>query len=178
MKKIFAAAVVAATVAVSAPAMAATNIPLTNNNGLYVGAFASESKTGEFTDVYKFTVPSAGFVGASLITLAFNLPGMDPMVNFVLTKVTLNGVDLTLTPTSTNNYQAESLSPIPSKNNPQSLIVKGTVTGGSATYGGNVAFRASAAVPEPGTWALMILGFGIVGYAMRRRPAVRFAQAI
>lgn len=27
-----------------------------------------------------------------------------------------------------------------------------------------------AAVPEPGSWALMLLGFGFVGVAMRRRP--------
>ncbi|WP_294196510.1 PEPxxWA-CTERM sorting domain-containing protein [uncultured Sphingomonas sp.] len=34
----------------------------------------------------------------------------------------------------------------------------------------------TAAVPEPGTWALMILGFGAVGYSMRRKKAVvRFA---
>ncbi|MEL6875314.1 MAG: PEPxxWA-CTERM sorting domain-containing protein, partial [Pseudomonadota bacterium] len=26
-------------------------------------------------------------------------------------------------------------------------------------------------VPEPGTWAMMILGFGLVGGAMRRRKA-------
>jgi hypothetical protein len=34
-----------------------------------------------------------------------------------------------------------------------------------------------AAVPEPGTWAMMILGFGFVGAAYRRRPRVdvRFA---
>ena len=32
-------------------------------------------------------------------------------------------------------------------------------------------------VPEPATWAMMILGFGVVGSAMRRRPkvSVRFA---
>jgi hypothetical protein len=30
----------------------------------------------------------------------------------------------------------------------------------------------AAAVPEPATWALMILGFGAVGHAMRRRKAV------
>lgn len=29
------------------------------------------------------------------------------------------------------------------------------------------------AVPEPATWMLAILGFGVVGYAMRRRPANR-----
>ena len=34
-----------------------------------------------------------------------------------------------------------------------------------------------AAVPEPATWALMILGFGAVGGAMRRRPATRSALA-
>lgn len=32
-----------------------------------------------------------------------------------------------------------------------------------------------AGVPEPATWALMILGFGAVGGAMRRRSAVRTA---
>jgi hypothetical protein len=26
------------------------------------------------------------------------------------------------------------------------------------------------AVPEPGTWALMLLGFGLIGWILRRRP--------
>lgn len=33
----------------------------------------------------------------------------------------------------------------------------------------------TAAVPEPATWALMILGFGIIGFSMRRQPASRYA---
>lgn len=36
---------------------------------------------------------------------------------------------------------------------------------------------AAPAVPEPATWALMIAGFGTVGYAMRRRRA-RIAYAV
>lgn len=32
-------------------------------------------------------------------------------------------------------------------------------------------------VPEPGTWAMMLLGFGAAGYAMRRRRAPVLAQA-
>lgn len=38
-------------------------------------------------------------------------------------------------------------------------------------------FGAGAAVPEPSTWALLILGFGLIGAAMRRRdaPTVRYA---
>ena len=35
----------------------------------------------------------------------------------------------------------------------------------------------TGAVPEPGTWAMMLIGFGAIGGAMRRRPAVRLAAA-
>jgi hypothetical protein len=38
--------------------------------------------------------------------------------------------------------------------------------------------RDLAAVPEPATWAMMILGFGVVGGAMRRRVRVRAAIAV
>lgn len=38
-------------------------------------------------------------------------------------------------------------------------------------------FSPVAAVPEPGTWAMMLLGFGAMGVALRRRQrAVRIAQ--
>jgi hypothetical protein len=33
------------------------------------------------------------------------------------------------------------------------------------------------AVPEPGTWMLMLLGFGAIGFAMRRRRNVRVSFA-
>jgi hypothetical protein len=36
----------------------------------------------------------------------------------------------------------------------------------------------TSTVPEPGTWAFMILGFSVVGYALRRRTAVRFGRQI
>lgn len=32
---------------------------------------------------------------------------------------------------------------------------------------------ATAAVPEPATWAMMVAGFGIVGFSMRRRSNLR-----
>ncbi|MBT9472342.1 MAG: PEPxxWA-CTERM sorting domain-containing protein [Phenylobacterium sp.] len=39
----------------------------------------------------------------------------------------------------------------------------------------NVSIGVSSAVPEPATWAMMIMGFGLVGSAMRRRQALHFA---
>lgn len=42
--------------------------------------------------------------------------------------------------------------------------------GGSSVYADNFSF--DTAVPEPTTWALMILGFGGAGAALRRRRAV------
>ncbi|WP_445190795.1 PEPxxWA-CTERM sorting domain-containing protein [Sphingomonas sp. Tas61C01] len=46
----------------------------------------------------------------------------------------------------------------------QSGLLLGDYTGG---------FTIAAAVPEPASWALMIMGFGAVGNAMRRRSAVQ-----
>lgn len=37
--------------------------------------------------------------------------------------------------------------------------------------------RADSPVPEPGTWAMMILGFGIAGFRVRRGPRVRVTYA-
>lgn len=53
-------------------------------------------------------------------------------------------------------------------------------TNGVTFTGGNgIASSISAAVPEPATWAMMILGFGVLGGALRRRQkgvtTVRFA---
>ncbi len=41
----------------------------------------------------------------------------------------------------------------------------------------NLSLSISSAVPEPATWAMMILGFGFAGFAMRRRQAARASFA-
>ncbi|MXO85236.1 PEPxxWA-CTERM sorting domain-containing protein [Altererythrobacter aurantiacus] len=50
----------------------------------------------------------------------------------------------------------------------------------NASYGGNLTFTPlAAAVPEPATWLMMILGFAAIGFSMRRRKdsAVRVNYA-
>lgn len=49
---------------------------------------------------------------------------------------------------------------------------------GLTTPGANVDYKIYATVPEPATWALMIMGFGGVGAAVRRRRLKPSAQAI
>jgi hypothetical protein len=56
------------------------------------------------------------------------------------------------------------------------LFVSGnfnTPVNSNPTYGGTLNI---AAVPEPATWGLMLLGFGGIGFAMRRRRRPALAQ--
>ena len=50
-----------------------------------------------------------------------------------------------------------------------------TPTGSSVNID-NLVFRTAAAVPEPGTWALLLIGFGMTGFALRRKK-IDFALA-
>lgn len=185
MNKLFASALIASTALMASPVMAAKqiNTPITigpAGSAIQTGTFENTVTTadlvnGLFTDTYTFVVPTPGRVGASAVTLTF-----DGSLTF--TSVLLNNVALQITALrdSQNNivsYAATSpFGGLLSGANPQRLSVAGNLTGAVGTYTGNVRFE--NAVPEPATWALMILGFGVVGYAMRRRPSVRFAQAI
>lgn len=59
-----------------------------------------------------------------------------------------------------------------STNRFNSVTLRGydTVNGSAETYNlNNAQFGVFSAVPEPGTWAMMLFGIGGVGFAMRRR---------
>jgi hypothetical protein len=55
-------------------------------------------------------------------------------------------------------------------------VISGT-GGPAATFGGTVSFVLSNAggVPEPASWALMIVGFGSAGAMLRRRRSLAMA---
>ncbi|UUR07682.1 PEPxxWA-CTERM sorting domain-containing protein [Sphingomonas glaciei] len=51
-------------------------------------------------------------------------------------------------------------------------IPDGASAGGNFAFGMAIAPSISAAVPEPSTWAMMLIGFGAIGASMRRRRTV------
>lgn len=72
-------------------------------------------------------------------------------------------------------YSAQSFTFAPVATSFLQLRALNTVGGPGLIPGiGELAFRSAAptgAVPEPSSWALMLIGFGAVGFAMRRRRA-------
>ncbi|UUR07740.1 PEPxxWA-CTERM sorting domain-containing protein [Sphingomonas glaciei] len=52
-----------------------------------------------------------------------------------------------------------------------------STTGGSSVINFTTSRDVAAAVPEPGTWAMMLLGFGAIGASMRRRRQMGAAIA-
>lgn len=47
-------------------------------------------------------------------------------------------------------------------------------TGKVTSLSGGIYQAATGAVPEPATWMMMLLGFGAIGYAMRRKTVLRY----
>ncbi len=56
------------------------------------------------------------------------------------------------------------------------IAYSGTVTGAPSGVGSNITFAAAPDVPEPASWAMMLVGFGAIGAATRsrRKAAVSF----
>jgi PEP-CTERM motif-containing protein len=58
---------------------------------------------------------------------------------------------------------------------PYTVNIAGTSSAAAGAFSGNVTIH-NAAVPEPATWGMMILGFGAMGAVLRRRRRPVLAQ--
>ena len=48
-------------------------------------------------------------------------------------------------------------------------------TNDNTPYGAAIGGISVSAIPEPATWAMLLLGFGAIGWSLRRRPVGAFA---
>lgn len=115
-----------------------------------------------FSDSYVFNAP---FAGKLTVKLESTNVGGGTNVNFNASQVKLNGI--TLNVVSRGVYELRRLINLPVSSGPQTL----SVVGASQAFGTYTGSFTLATVPEPATWAFMILGFGAVGMFMRRRKA-------
>jgi PEP-CTERM motif len=120
---------------------------------------------GAFTDTFDFFLTNAMAADSSIITKILDSNDID------FTSIFLDGYAFTQTgfdPAS----ETWDLSPVALAAGTHTITVNGSVVGrsGNGSYSGvlNVAHEA-AAVPEPTTWAATLLGFGFLGFSMRRR---------
>ncbi|MHA6722018.1 FxDxF family PEP-CTERM protein [Sphingomonas sp. RS2018] len=169
MKKIVLSAAIAASALAFAPAASAATYIFTNPgaNGFATYTFGNNDvgTAATFDDTIVFTTPSSGFLSLSLSEVAANA-----INNVEFTTVTLNGTAVTLFSGPGGEPDFGSLMGLFNAGTSNTLRVIGT-NGGNGVYSGTIAF-APGAVPEPATWGLMMLGFGGMGFAMRRRRKV------
>ena len=168
------------------------------STGTAANAWGAMTLTGTQSGTNVFNITGATW--SQLYALTFSGPGTGAIVNVSGSSLT-NYVNLDFGSLSTdqvvfNFYDATNLG-MGGMNVKGSILAPGAyvnIAGGTvlgsvisntfhsegATIGGNgyQGFSAGAnAVPEPATWALMIVGFGMIGAAMRRRQA-RGKQAV
>jgi hypothetical protein len=168
MSNIFKAAALAVALLTAAPAIANATTFITLGpaapDGSISGVFGSTGLSGgDFTDIIQFELPAAGLTSATITSILVN-----PTTDVTFTSVFLNDMAFEIKQTADPEYWF--LKNLPTLSGTQTLTINGT-SGAAGSYGGTVAF-ASGAVPEPATWAMMILGFGMVGAGLRmaRRP--------
>lgn len=180
IKPLIAAAVATtALMAGIAPANAVTVFPLSltcAGGSCSGGFFRTVTAAGDFTDVYNFTLPVTGAASSS-VTTTFTIgkkTGNNLATDIDFSSIVIDGVHaLTQTGFDPAAEHWEYIAPnlidhfITLGAGPHTLTLNGKLWGGVSTYAGDV----TVAVPEPATWALMMLGIGAVGYAMRRRQS-------
>ena len=137
--------------------------------------FSSDpTATQSFTDTFEFTTTRDGTGAVSFGTNAANL----------LQSLTFSGVvgDVTFT-TGAQTFNVDvlanghlgDLEGVPILANFENTLTISGLAHGNAFYNGSATFSPTAAVPEPATWSLLIIGFGAMGARMRHKNKAKWA---
>ena len=129
---------------------------------------------GLFTDNFVIDLTNNSLTNGGLISVSL---GGGNNIDFTCQACSVRLDSTLFSLMSTGTLDVFTLNPTLLTTGLHTLSVTGNiVTGPSASYSGTINFN-TPAVPEPATWAMMLLGFGGIGFMMRRRrPAPAFAQ--
>jgi hypothetical protein len=159
-----------ATTANAASTITAITSPLTPPASSLFGASYNNmvGATTAINDTFNFTLIGSAAADAQVSTI---LLGNTANINF--SSVTLDGNAFTRTSADGGPETWALLSPVLLANGTHAINVLGTLTGPNGSYSGTLNV---AAVPEPATWMMMLLGFGAIGMVVRRRRQPALAQ--
>ncbi|MDO9433234.1 MAG: FxDxF family PEP-CTERM protein [Phenylobacterium sp.] len=163
MKKLLIGAALAVSMLAAAPAANAAiaiTLPAAAPDGTISAEFGQSGiGAGAFSETFEFNFPVAGTASTGVTSIRVS-KATD--INF--TSVLLNGKAFNIV---NGVFDSAILENWPVAAGLQTLFVSGT-SGGNGSYSVDLSFAPSA-VPEPATWAMMIIGFTGAGVAIRRR---------
>jgi hypothetical protein len=188
MKKLLLACTALAAVAIAAPANAALQVL---DGGTFSAATCTPDCTGTFappaaessffTDIYTFQVVGGPAVlNDDSATNALTLPGqtiaswtLNVFINATGNNATFsNGGIVTGSASIVSMVGSDQIVALVNKITLQpgfyGVVTNGIVGGTATTYSGSFSFSPTSAVPEPATWAMMLLGFAGLGLAFRQ----------
>jgi hypothetical protein len=169
-----------ATLIVTTPTSVSVSGPSTTDSINYTFGYSDSDTNSPFTETVTWMNDLAGAYGITLSTVATTANGptdVDITAAFVTGTGILTQLNLMANPFNTDLIENYALAGIPLDAGTYTLTVQGT-RGDSGSFGGNVSFEAGRVgdVPEPATWAMMLLGFGAIGWQLRRRRSSVLAQ--
>lgn len=127
---------------------------------------------GLFTDVYNIMLTGASLTDASLISVS--LAGGNN-IDFTCGSCSVKFDSTPFSLVSSGNLDVFTLNPVNLAAGAHAITITGNIgSGPSASYSGTVNFNLP--LPEPATWAMMLLGFAGIGMAIRRRQRPVLAQ--
>jgi hypothetical protein len=119
---------------------------------------------GAFRDTFNFIINQTGTASGTLST---NTTRLKSSTDLDILSVFINGFEATKTVVGNAEFFEINNVAIAS-GTPNQIVVTGT-SRGNGSYAGTATFMPTAAVPETGTWAIMLFGIGGVGASMRVR---------
>lgn len=138
------------------------------NNSFTIGFSDANLASPSFNELLTFTTDVMGILNIRVDTTATSALNNVTFSNVFLTGTGITG-SLALTQALFDPNDTFLRNNIAVGAGTFTLNILGTPGTQNGALSGSVSFASTPAVPEPGTWAMMLLGFGGIGFAMRRR---------
>jgi hypothetical protein len=123
---------------------------------------------GNFTDNFIFRIDQVGLGSGSISTILSGLIGSATDLDFTSVTFSNGTTTFPVEIMSSGGLEAGGLANIPVFFGALNTLSVSGLSRGAGSYGGTLAFTPGP-IPEPASWAMMLIGFGAIGSIVRRR---------